>query len=451
MLRWPRLSVIRRNIICRHPSHPWLSWFLFNGYQINTTFTLHYFERNWLLMTTMNMMVSCTTTCSNVATTGEGDTVTHNLVQQQSEYDPTARVLDGSKGNGVSEEASIIPENVRQFERQMKKARAAARVACPIPIDSLRVIYVDASMVVIDKPSGTLSVPGLRGNPSMAQLAFDAYGCESGRVDKMIVHRLDMDTSGILVFVRTEAALKALNRTFRDHKVQKSYEALVCGTLVSNEGEIHLPIQRDHEFPPFMRVSTEESERDAAQLVENLQHFGYKKLLRKYPKQCLTKYSVISREMFHGTEPVTRLSLTPVTGRYGINEFHVNPPPTHTFFFVTIFLIPSYIFILLNSSHTQNVHTSHRTHQLRVHCAAIGHPIVADQTYGYLGEGCENGGLDECTMNKHYPHRACLESQQRIDSIVREYRKNLCLHARRICLPHPDTGEMMTFDSPAPF
>jgi 23S rRNA-/tRNA-specific pseudouridylate synthase len=168
---------------------------------------------------------------------------------------------------------------------------------------------------VIDKPSGTLSVPGLRGNPSIAQLVFDTYGCESGRVDKMIVHRLDMDTSGIVVFVRTEAALKTLNRTFRDHKVQKTYEALVCGSLDSNEGEIPLPIQRDHEFPPFMRVSTEDSERSAAQLVENLQHFGYKKLLRKYPKQCLTKYSVIRREMFHGTEPVTRLSLTPVTGR----------------------------------------------------------------------------------------------------------------------------------------
>jgi 23S rRNA-/tRNA-specific pseudouridylate synthase len=94
---------------------------------------------------------------------------------------------------------------------------------------------------------------------------------------------------------------------------------------------------------------------------------------------------------------------------------------------------------------------SHRTHQLRVHCAAIGHPIVADQTYGYLGEGCENGGLDEYTMNTNYPHRACLESQRRIDSIVREHRKNLCLHASRICLPHPKTGELMTFDSPAPF
>ena len=233
-------------------------------------------------------------------------------IAQHHHSDTEQHQADDDNSDDVS-----IPEAVRQFERQVKKSRAEARVACPISVDRLRVIYNDDFIVVIDKPSGTLSVPGLRGNPSMAQLVFDAYGCESGRVDKMIVHRLDMDTSGIVIYAKTETALKRLNVLFRDHKVQKSYEALVCGHMGdnSNEGEINLPIQRDHNFPPFMRIATKESEEEAALLVEQLQHSGYKKLLRKSPKQCQTKFCVMSRELFHGKEPVTRLTLTPVTGR----------------------------------------------------------------------------------------------------------------------------------------
>ncbi len=266
-----------------------------------------------LLLSPMNMVFYCSS-----AATGK-DKV--NMQQQQQQQEQEHNALDGN--NSISGEISI-PEDVRQFERQLKKARAEARLACPISIESLRVIFVDPFFVVVDKPSGTLSVPGLRGNPSIAQLVFDAYGCESGRVDKMIVHRLDMDTSGIVLYARTDAALKALNCKFREHQVQKTYEALVCGSVVDNEGEINLPIQRDHEFPPFMRVSTKESELKAALLVENLQHLGYKKLLRKYPKQCLTRYSVMGRELLNGKEHVTRLSLTPVTGRYEVsNVLHI--------------------------------------------------------------------------------------------------------------------------------
>jgi len=94
---------------------------------------------------------------------------------------------------------------------------------------------------------------------------------------------------------------------------------------------------------------------------------------------------------------------------------------------------------------------SHRTHQLRVHCAAVGHPIVADQTYGYLGEGCEHGGHDELTMKKRYPHRASVKSQQRIDTLVRQVQENLCLHAKQLCLPHPISGVSITFEAPTSF
>ena len=54
-------------------------------------------------------------------------------------------------------------------------------------------------------------------------------------------------------------------------------------------------------------------------------------------------------------------------------------------------------------------------------------------------------------MKQLYPHRACIKSQQRIDAVVREQRTNLCLHAKTLSLPHPITGDIITFDSPPPF
>ena len=57
-------------------------------------------------------------------------------------------------------------------------------------------MYEDEDIIVVDKPSGVLSVPGKIPNPSLAQAVFDAVGCEMGRMDMMVVHRLGMDTSG---------------------------------------------------------------------------------------------------------------------------------------------------------------------------------------------------------------------------------------------------------------
>jgi len=89
--------------------------------------------------------------------------------------------------------------------------------------------------------------------------------------------------------------------------VHKTYEALVFGHIVDDEREIDLPLQRDHTFPPFMRVSTPEGEAEAVQLVEQLHHAGWKKTIRKSPKPCRTKSRVLRREMY-GEEPVTRLA-----------------------------------------------------------------------------------------------------------------------------------------------
>ena len=81
----------------------------------------------------------------------------------------------------------------------------------------------------------------------------------------MVAHRLDMDTSGLVAFARTAAALRGLHASFREREVDQTYEAMLCGHLPPNvEGEsIDLLLQRDHRRPPFMRCATPESEAEA--------------------------------------------------------------------------------------------------------------------------------------------------------------------------------------------
>jgi len=176
------------------------------------------------------------------------------------------------------------------------------------------ILYKDEHIVVANKPSGVLCVPGVHDRKSLANVVFDKYGNDSNRVDRMIVHRLDMHTSGLVIFARSDDVQKRLHELFRDRKVRKQYEALVCGNLASNQGEINLPLQRDYEFPPFMRVSTPASEEYTARAAETLEHRGWKKMMRKAPKDSLTTFEVVGREKYAGNT-CTRIMLTPVTGR----------------------------------------------------------------------------------------------------------------------------------------
>lgn len=84
----------------------------------------------------------------------------------------------------------------------------------------LKVVHEDDQIVVVDKPAGVLSTPGRDGNPSLQQAVFDAFGCESGNANKMACHRLGMDTSGLMIFAKTDAALRDLNAQFRTRKVR---------------------------------------------------------------------------------------------------------------------------------------------------------------------------------------------------------------------------------------
>ena len=215
-------------------------------------------------------------------------------------------------------------------------------------------------------------------------------------MDKMVVHRLGMDTSGLVVFARTAAALRGMNALFRTRKVTRKYEALVCGHVAQDQGSIDLPLMRDYECPPFMRVSTDDHQR--ALIGLDADEVG-KKMLES-PKDSLTKYEVVSREDMNGND-VSRLVLTSISGR---------------------------------------------THQLNVHCAAIGHPIVGDSVYGLNGEAAANGGLGDADLPDD---KASVELQQAIAEASAG--KPMCVHAKSISFKHPVTKEILSFESDASF
>jgi tRNA pseudouridine32 synthase/23S rRNA pseudouridine746 synthase len=233
-----------------------------------------------------------------------------------------------------------------QKELLVHKIQAEERATMPLdPSESLRILYCDAHICVTNKPSGVLSVPGPRRNPSLAGLVYDCLKPVVD-LDQMVVHRLDMATSGIIVYALSLEALQQLHKDFKDRNVQKTYQALVHGHVDSLEGEINIALERDPANPPFMRIAQpkdedldfdEESESESSPLAVGKTH----KFWTQAPKECLTTWSVISKE-YRNDEPVTRLELRPWTGR---------------------------------------------THQLRVHCAAALGAIVGDDNYGNREEG----------------------------------------------------------------
>ena len=147
---------------------------------------------------------------------------------------------------------------------------------------SLRIIYRDQSLIVLDKPSGLLAVPGL-GPENQVNLASHVQQEFPGA---LVVHRLDRDTSGLIIFALDPESQRQLSRQFHDRIVEKTYLAVVNGTVDGDEGRIDLPLRKDFEQPPRHRV--------------DLTH----------GREAVTKWRVIER-----LPDRTRLELTPLTGR----------------------------------------------------------------------------------------------------------------------------------------
>jgi tRNA pseudouridine32 synthase/23S rRNA pseudouridine746 synthase len=146
------------------------------------------------------------------------------------------------------------------------------------------IIHLDERIIVLDKPSGLLSVPGI---------GPDKQDCLATRVaadhpGARIVHRLDRDTSGVIVMARDAQAHRALSLQFQERQVQKRYVAVVQGVVAQDHGEIDLPLRKDMDAGPVPR-----------HIVDHEQG-----------RRAFTHWTVTKR----GNDR-TRLELRPITGR----------------------------------------------------------------------------------------------------------------------------------------
>lgn len=166
-------------------------------------------------------------------------------------------------------------------------------------------IHRDEHFIVINKPAGLLSVPG----------KGDLTDCVINRLlaeepNTLLIHRLDRDTSGILVFALNKAAQSHISKQFQNRQTDKQYHALVSGVL-TGEGSVDVPVNYDPTRPPLHIADP------------------------SYHKPALTHWQAVEQFEIHN-QPVTRVKLTPITGR---------------------------------------------SHQLRVHMQYLGHAIVGDELY----------------------------------------------------------------------
>jgi tRNA pseudouridine32 synthase/23S rRNA pseudouridine746 synthase len=207
------------------------------------------------------------------------------------------------------------------------------------PCDAeVNIVYEDEHLLVAEKPPFLLSVPGrLKENQDslLARLQESHPGVS-------IVHRLDMDTSGLMVLARNKASHRSLSSLFQRREVHKQYTAVVAGHMAESSGSIELPLAKDWPNRPLQKID----------FVAG--------------KPSLTHYQVVDRPQARHT----RLLLTPITGR---------------------------------------------SHQLRLHLRAIGHPILGCDLYG--------------------------------NEYAYEQSERLLLHASKLSFPHPQDLRSMGFDS----
>src|SRR6185437_11178771 len=205
----------------------------------------------------------------------------------------------------------------------------------------LSVIYADEDILVVDKPSGLLSVAGK--DPALADCL--ARRAEERFPGARIVHRLDKDTSGVMVLGLSKRAISGLGIQFEKRQTKKAYVARVWGELEGETGRVDLPLAVDWENKPRQRVDFEQG------------------------RVAQTYWRVLAR-----APGITRVALVPRTGR---------------------------------------------THQLRVHMMAIGHPILGDAFYA--------------------------------TGAAKTAAERLQLHAEQLSFTHPGDGRVRDFVVPTPF
>ena len=225
----------------------------------------------------------------------------------------------------------------------------------PAPIDvlpqkiPLDVIYEDGDVIVVNKPVGLVVHPA-PGHPDGTLVNALLYHCGAslsginGALRPGIVHRIDRDTSGLIIAAKNDFAHLALAEQLQDHSLCREYEAVCVGNLKQDAGTVRAPIARHPTDRKRMAV-----------------------------------------DVLHGREAVTHWTVLERLGGY---------------------------------THIQCRLETGRTHQIRVHMAKLGHPLLGDTVYG---------------AKKPYPGLA-----------------GQCLHARRLSFTHPRTGRRMTLECPLP-
>ena len=164
----------------------------------------------------------------------------------------------------------------------------------PMGDAGLDIIYNDRWLTVVNKPSGMLTVPGKALEDSLLTRYQAAHPEATGPI---VVHRLDQETSGLVLFAKDKASHKALQQQFENHTISKRYIALLNGIVQQDEGVIDLPIRPDVDDRPRQRVDHE------------------------HGKPAVTRYRVLERR-----GPVTRIELEPLTGRTHQLRVHASHP-----------------------------------------------------------------------------------------------------------------------------
>ncbi len=280
---------------------------------------------------------------------------------------------EGERADGLL--ARLVPDLTRSAAQKLLERGAVTREGRPVrkndrpapgdmlevvlpdpePIDvppqniPLDVVYEDADVIVVNKPVGLVVHPA-PGHPDGTLVNALLYHCGTslsginGQLRPGIVHRIDRDTSGLIIAAKNDRAHLALAAQLQDHSLARTYEAVAVGGLKEDSGTVDAPIGRHPADRKKMAVD------------------------RKSGREAVTHWSVLAR-------------------------------------------YPGY-------THVECRLETGRTHQIRVHLASIGHPLLGDTVYG---------------AKKAVPGLA-----------------GQCLHARRLRFVHPSTGELLELECPLP-
>ena len=224
-----------------------------------------------------------------ISSSGDGERLDLSFVSSL-EGTSRSRAQSWIRAGRVEVDGRVVKKpGFRVLEGQEVSLRAAegARPEDETPNLALEILYEDEEVLVVSKPAGLLTHGNRPGDRSVSSLLETSHGelaqgGEEGRAG--IVHRLDRNTSGVLVVARTQGALSSLQDAFRERRVQKTYEGIVLGTPRFDSDWIEAPLGRHPKYPDRQSVMPEGEGREALTYWEVIERFDGIAHLRLSPK-----------------------------------------------------------------------------------------------------------------------------------------------------------------------